>query len=340
MYLPPVNLIRTIASHLLVTDLCFQFGRLPLDVRGYSGSKAVAPDYSKLSLAGQLAAKNGHHSQNTKQGNIEHMTVPEKSEWRWLETVKDLLKELTSRVQDSDSTALCDTFPFLDSANESLETLEWLVSHMRLRDAYVISRVIYETLLNACFITTDRQVLGLRAHTHAQQKALRGLVRAIEISGEKIFEHKPDGVEEIMNMPLHKRWLDEFTSRSGREVTSWTPENVSKRLEVIHEAFGLNKSRGFAFGLLLYRYSSEIAHGTLFGTMFSWGAMEIGKPLSGPKDMAVFRKKELQHLMKLLAYSIESAIKIISALLGDETLSDRAIQARADFYGSREEKSS
>lgn len=266
------------------------------------------------------------------------MSVSEKSEWRWLETVKDLLKELTSQVQVSDSTALRDTFPFLDSANESLETLEWLVNHLRLRDAYVISRVIYETLLNACFIITDPQVLGLRAHTHAKQKALRGLVRAIEISGEKIFEHRPDGVQKLMNMPKHKKWLDEFTSKSGREVTSWTPENVSTRLEAINEAFGLNKSRGFAFGLLLYRYSSEIAHGTLFGTMFSWGAMEIGKPLSSPKDMALFRNKELQHLIKLLAYSIESAIKVISAVLGDETLPDRAIQARADYYASREEK--
>lgn len=267
------------------------------------------------------------------------MTVSEGPEWRWLERVKDLLEELTVRVQKSESAALYDTFPFLDSANESLETFELLVSRLRLRDAYVISRVIYETLLNACFITTDPQVLGLRAHTHANQKALRGLVRAIEVSGEKIFEYKPDGAEKIMQMPLHKKWLDEFTSKSGREVTSWTPENVSKRLEVISDAFGLSKSRGLAFGILLYRHSSEIAHGTLFGTLFSWGAMEVGRPLSGPEDMAIFRRRELLHLIKLLAYSIESAINIISARLGEETLSERAAQARTDYYGSREENS-
>nr|WP_312204713.1 hypothetical protein [Pseudomonas monteilii] len=263
------------------------------------------------------------------------MAVSENSEWRWLDAVKELLKELTSQVQGSESKALCDSFPFLDSANESLETLDWLISHLRLRDAYVISRVIYETLLNACFITTDPQVLGLRAHTHAKQKALRGLVRAIEVSGEKIFEHRPDGVDELMGMPLHKKWLDEFTSKTGREVTSWTPENVSKRLDVINESFGQSKSRGFAFGLLLYRHSSEIAHGTLFGTMFSWGAMEVGKPLPGPKDMAIFREREMQYLIRLLAYSIESAIRIISALLGDEALSERAIQARVDYYGEK-----
>ncbi|SNT47179.1 hypothetical protein SAMN05660216_04740 [Pseudomonas sp. LAMO17WK12:I8] len=73
------------------------------------------------------------------------MAVSENSEWRWLDAVKELLKELTSQVQGSESKALCDSFPFLDSANESLETLDWLISHLRLRDAYVISRVIYET---------------------------------------------------------------------------------------------------------------------------------------------------------------------------------------------------
>ncbi|RMV02437.1 hypothetical protein ALP20_200177 [Pseudomonas coronafaciens pv. coronafaciens] len=34
VYLPTVSLIFAIASHLLVTDLCLQFGRLLLSVRG------------------------------------------------------------------------------------------------------------------------------------------------------------------------------------------------------------------------------------------------------------------------------------------------------------------
>lgn len=44
MYLSPVSLIRAIASHLLVTDLCLQFGRLLLDVRGCYGSTFVCRD--------------------------------------------------------------------------------------------------------------------------------------------------------------------------------------------------------------------------------------------------------------------------------------------------------
>ncbi|HDS1731372.1 DUF5677 domain-containing protein [Pseudomonas putida] len=212
-------------------------------------------------------------------------------EWRWFETMQHLLEDAISRIQQSDAREISAIFPFLDSSNESLASLGMLIKQLKLRDAYVIARVVYETSLNACFLITDPQVLSLRAHTHAKQKALRGLVRAIEISGKKIFEFKAEGVEALMQRPRHKEWLEEFTSKSGREVTSWTAENVSQRLEAVYSKFGSNATRGLAFGLLLYRHASEIAHGTLFGTLFSWGAMEVGKPLSNLGDMSKFRKK-------------------------------------------------
>lgn len=256
-------------------------------------------------------------------------------EWRWLKNTQYLLQDAISRIQQSDSPELSEMFPFLDSAYESLESLGVLVEQHKLRDAYVISRVVYETSLNACFLITDPQVLALRAYTHAKQKALRSLVRAIEISGEKIFQFKPEGVEALMQHPKHKEWLDEFTSKSGREVTSWTPENISQRLEAVYLKFGANTTRGLAFGLLLYRHASEIAHGTLFGTLYSWGAMEVGKPLSNPGEMGEFRKKELCHIMKLTSFSLESVIRIIGTQLGVEDLSEAAEKARTDYYSSR-----
>lgn len=261
--------------------------------------------------------------------------VPNWPEWRWFETMQHLLEDAISRIQQSDSPELSAIFPFLDSANESLASLGMLVKQLKLRDAYVIARVVYETSLNACFLLTDPQVLSLRAHTHAKQKALRGLVRAIEISGEKIFEFKAEGVEALIQRPKHKEWLEEFTSKSGREVTSWTPENVSQRLEAVYSKFGSNTTRGLAFGLLLYRHASEIAHGTLFGTLFSWGAMEVGKPLSNPNEMGEFRKKELRHLVKLTSFSLESVVRIISIQLGVKDLSETAKKARTDYYSSR-----
>ena len=103
----------------------------------------------------------------------------------------------------------------------------------------------------------------------------------------------------------------------------------------IYLKFGSDHTRGLAFGLLLYRHASEIAHGTLFGTLFSWGAMEVGKPLLNENEIGEFRKKELRHLVKLTSFSLESVVRIISLKLGVEDLSEYAKKARTDYFSTR-----
>lgn len=229
----------------------------------------------------------------------EFQSVSSWPEWQWFETVEKILDDVLSEAQQSQSAGTGMLYPFLDSVAESVDSLRILINQLKLRDSYVIARVIYETSLNACFLLTDSEALSCRARTHAMQKALRSLARAVEIAGNKIFEFKVQGAEEVMGHPKHQEWLNEFTSKSGREITSWTPENVQQRLETTYLKFGHDATRGLAFGLLLYRHASEIAHGTVFGTLFSWGAMEFGIPLTSPSDIGRFRRKELRSLMKL-----------------------------------------
>jgi hypothetical protein len=52
------------------------------------------------------------------------------------------------------------------------------------------------------------------------------------------------GADEALNDPENQQLLQEFTSRSGREITAWTEENVPARLKVIHDKFG-KSARGF-----------------------------------------------------------------------------------------------
>ena len=256
-------------------------------------------------------------------------------EWEWFDSLDRLLGETRSKAQESESEHLGALFPFLDAIDDSLGSLRILVHELKLRDAYVIARVVYETSVNACFLLTEPETLSVRASTHAKQKALRSLVRAIELAGNQIFEFKPQGVEELLGDPKHQEWLREFTSKSGREITSWTPENVQQRLETAYVKFGHEATRGLAFGLLIYRHASEIAHGTLFGTLFSWGAMEPGYPLSSPSDIGKFRRTELRHLLKLVSFSLESLIRIVASTLEAPEVSVAARKARADYYQKR-----
>jgi len=114
-------------------------------------------------------------------------------EWQWFETVESILEEVLSKVQESESTGTGMLYPFLDSVVESVDSLRMLVNGLKLRDSYVIARVIYETSLNACFLLTNPEALSSRASTHAKQKALRSLARAVEIAGNTIFEFEVQG---------------------------------------------------------------------------------------------------------------------------------------------------
>jgi hypothetical protein len=257
-------------------------------------------------------------------------------EWKWFNSIEKLLGDTLSNIQEGKSNEVGALYPFLDSIAESVGTLRTLVNQLKLRDAYVIARVIYETSVNACFLLTNPEALSARATTHAKQKALRSLIRAIALAGDQIFEFKPHGAEELLGDPRHQEWLREFTSRTGREITSWTPENVQQRLEATYLKFGPEETRGLAFGLLLYRHASEIAHGTLYGTLFAWGAMEPGSPLKGSGDMGKFRRRELRHLLKLVSFSLESVIRIVSSLAGTADIYASARKARSDYYQQRE----
>ncbi|WP_155524300.1 DUF5677 domain-containing protein [Burkholderia sp. PAMC 28687] len=269
------------------------------------------------------------------------LPVQEWPEWRFFDQTIELLADVISRVAtatDPDQVGVL--YPFLDAIQESASSLRILVSHQALRDSYVIARVIYETAINSCFLLTDPAKLSVRAQVHAKQKTLRNLVRKIEIAGTPLFEFKNRNADELMREPTNMRWLEEFTSKSGREITSWTNENVQQRLEAVYLTFGAEITRGLAFGLLLYRHASEIAHGTLYGTLFSWGAAEPGHPLKSPSDLGIFRRAELRHLLKLVSFSLESLIRVCAATLNSPSLDKSAQQPLREYYKARSEPTS
>src|SRR5688500_10920835 len=94
-------------------------------------------------------------------------------------------------------------------------------------------------------------------------KALRDLERRVEIAGAEVVSLLWSGADEILASRAAQEVLQEYTSKTGREITSWTPETVKERLEAIDRRFGRDTARGLIFGILIYRHASEIAHGTL-----------------------------------------------------------------------------
>lgn len=239
-------------------------------------------------------------------------------QWKLLTSQRDILSSLQSRSKSrNESRSHSLMFPMLDAIEESTGTLLDLVRLRRLRDCYVIARVIYETSVNACFVLAAGDETAARAIRHVEQKSLRDLDRTFYIADEKM-RLKWSGADEALNDPENQQLLQEFTSRKGREITTWTDENVPERLSVIHEKYG-RASRNLYWALLLYRHASEIAHGSLFGVLFSWGATEPSTPRS-TEDIRKFRDSNLRHVLMLTGSALNSLIQIVAHDLGYQEL--------------------
>lgn len=149
---------------------------------------------------------------------------------------------------------------------------------MSLRDCLGICRSIVETGINIAYIVAGGSDLAERARRHARQKAFRDLGRQGKI-GPWSFSLEPASKPDISAIPELQLALDEFSDSKGRETRDWTKDNLDSRLHLIEKAFP-RASLYFATAVMqIYRHSSEILHGTYFGTVYFWrGIQKDGKP--------------------------------------------------------------
>jgi hypothetical protein len=166
--------------------------------------------------------------------------------------------------------------PMLQAIGSSSNTLVWISNApgLHTRDCYSIARSILEGCVNTCYIMAEGRDAANRALRHARQKSFRDLDRRSEV-GESViglsFEPRPvpgpfaSGPETDLETDVQ-----EFTSRTGREK-GWTDLSIDQRIAIAGgEAKDVLSSLHYA-RFMIYRHSSEILHGTLFGAMFFHG---------------------------------------------------------------------
>ncbi|MDO8432405.1 MAG: hypothetical protein Q7S58_08365 [Candidatus Binatus sp.] len=234
----------------------------------------------------------------------------------YLQKQGHLLVRLGNELVDKDAPVTRAVLGFLMPAiADSCGSLSFLVPN-RFRDAFVTGRTVYLTILNACFICALGPKSAERALRHASQKAYRDLDRELKLNDQKIViraSSKPKADSD----PRLKAAIDEFTWPKGREITQWTPESPVQQLETIGSKYGENVAATLGLSMMmLYRHASEIAHGTLFGVMWS-----VGVTSSRPRSISepdVNRMREdhwsssLEGLLFCLNASIATLFKIVS----------------------------
>jgi hypothetical protein len=224
-----------------------------------------------------------------------------------------LLEEIQAHVADRTEGFWDVIFPLLYSISDSNRALLLLATHQAMRGAYVMARVSFETIVNTCFILCEGEGAADRARRHAQQKAFRDMDREINSVDLRLICSAEDA---YASDPELQSSLAMFTNKKGREITQWTPETVKDRIDAIHRKYGPRASGGLNFGLFAtYRHGSEIAHGSLFGALFSLGLTLPGTPRSGD-ELSGYVTTNISSLLWFLGKALNSLIFIFQKELG------------------------
>lgn len=185
---------------------------------------------------------------------------------------------------------------------ESAKSFILLTENGHYRDAFVTSRTLLETIINVAYMCAIGKEATEKANRHALQKTKRDLERKIEIEGILIEQtFKPTDL--FISNPKLKEAIDEFTSKKGREITSWTEDSVIKRIEIITDKFGIKASNFLKLPFYhIYRHSSEIAHGSFFGMLYIKGLTQLDQQLKSIEKTVEYFEKSEKGIIQLISF--------------------------------------
>jgi len=236
--------------------------------------------------------------------------------WSFFRDQAILLEKVQSRTWEKGSSVLLTVSALLHAATDTNKSIALLAREEKMRDVFVLARTSYETMLNACFILAEGEVVADKAYRHVLQKSWRDLDRELIINETAVYIRHRSQVDPSDNGDLQEA-IDEFTSKRGREITSWTAESVKERIEVVDRKYGGDTVMGLQFGLLaIYRHASDIAHGTLFGSMFAVGLTQPEGPPKSPMELVSYQRSNLCMLLTMLGGVVDSLLQVLGHELG------------------------
>jgi hypothetical protein len=201
--------------------------------------------------------------------------------------------------------------PLLFSVCDSCRALSILSQHYFFRDSYVCSRTILETAVTFCFIASKGEPLSEKAQRHALQKWWRDLLHTHALTRDATAKSLPH-ISLTPPTEALREALDAYTGKKGREITSWTEENVVERIDRIEQELGDSVSASLRLATFaIYRNASEIVHGTLYGAMFASGHFQIEDMPSTPEEFNAFYRRYFAMLFMVLLGPTQSMIRAL-----------------------------
>ncbi|CCG42848.1 hypothetical protein [Magnetospirillum molischianum] len=188
---------------------------------------------------------------------------------------------------------------------------------MSVRDCFGIARSIAETGINVAYIIAGGNHMAEKAQRHALQKGFRDLHRQGEMGGFGFSVLWNGPIPDPKDIPGLQEALAEFSTSKGREK-DWTDDNLGARIDCIRKKFG-NMTVGISGAAAsIYRHSSEILHGSYFGTTYFWTG-GVNRPTNREAYDALF----FSHFVAAFTaafFSTHGVLEIIAKEFGQDEL--------------------
>jgi hypothetical protein len=144
------------------------------------------------------------------------------------------------------------------------------------------------------------------------------LDRSIEAGGIKIAI-RWSGTDELKRkFPELESLLGEFASAKGKEITKWTAESEHQKIESIARKYGDGVGSYLLMGMaVIYRHSSEIAHGTLFGESWHLGFTAPGDYPQDLEQLNLGPRKRATTMLASLGFCVFALIDVLTREFGE-----------------------
>jgi hypothetical protein len=226
----------------------------------------------------------------------------------------------------------------LGSMAETIRTILHISESGFYRDTLALSRTVLEISLNIAYFSIKGTDAVSKAIEHVHQKSYRDLMRSCEIGDFEFHSALGRKVEVKMSAKLQQA-IDNYTSKKGKEIRSWTgnqQDNVSKKIELIASKYGDDVASLYEFYMHnIYRHSSEVLHGTIFGALFSGGiTLPKGERPITDEDRKIYQLNEISFLLTNLSLICRSTIVIVN----DDFPRPEIIKAVNELSGTKTKK--
>ncbi|WP_345989622.1 hypothetical protein WCX18_03520 [Sulfurimonas sp. HSL1-2] len=214
-------------------------------------------------------------------------------------------KEACDFILKQDTKINNELFLLLLAISDSMESLAILSRYNKMRDCYVTSRVIYETILNVLTILSTNFEAMDEMMQYTQDEIAKEPARSIATDSEAVF-FTFDGNNHSVGFAKH----NPIKSKNPR---SWTKHNIPNQINLIDKKYGKVASRSLQVAhLTIYRTASNIAHGTLYGMLQAMGLIH-GKEIKSFTDTSMIEHNQ-QVIATLLLTTLQSTYSLIYAL--------------------------